>query len=117
MIWRLRMYMRFLAWLIVKGCMLFSFIPEFFAEWRDEVRKNFASALLIWLIVTVCTITCTVVGHFLFVSMNEQPPITTLTRPLMVSSVLFLCVTISALYGVFLEEYEETFTILKDENL
>jgi hypothetical protein len=110
---QLKMYGRFVVWLLNK---LFSFggaVPKFFKVWKENTRGEFALSLLMFLGSTVVSLAGTVIGWMLLT--GDKPPAQVGLVAIGFCSIMYLCVIIAALYEVFLEEYEESFNILKKD--
>jgi hypothetical protein len=109
---QLKMYCRFVFWILKKVFGVFKFVPVFLDGWRHAVRYEFATSMSIYTIMVIGSVTTSVVMGIL----RDGTPVKEqyVWSGFISSTVLYSMVIISALYQVFLEDYEKSFTILKD---
>lgn len=119
---QLKMYFRFVIWLVKKFFGSFGPISKFLSQmwdaWKDTVRNDLLSSMLIFVVLELVSIvTSLVVWLFVAESPRTQgPPIEFLINAIVVGLGIYFCVILSALYDVFIEEYEEPFELLKKDH-
>ena len=116
MAYRLKMYGRFVLWLLKNSVTFGGFIPEFFAAWKDSVRSSFGASVALYLVLSIVTLATSSLIGYAEAKINEQPKIEFLLYPFVLVTLLYFGVIISALYDIFLEDYERSFTILKNNS-
>lgn len=114
MLMQLKMYGRFVLWLLNKVTTAGGTIPRFFGYWKESVRDEFGMSILLFVIATLSSIVVSLVIG-LIITNGEKPASDYALVPLCFNTFIYFCVIISALYDVFVEEYERTFTILKKD--
>lgn len=115
MLMQLKMYFRFVVWLLKKVVSFGGFIPEVYTNWKDTVKYEFGMSLLMYFLVTMTSMASSLAGWFIMHS-DERPSKESLIVPICLSSALYVIVLVAGLYEVFLAEYEKTFTILKKDD-
>ena len=116
MIQQFKMYCKFVLWLLKKAVSLGGFIPEYFSTWKDSVRTEFMLSVFLWVVPTLGSIMGAVATFFATSEDGARPGLSVFLNPVYFTAVIYFCVIVSALYDVFLEDYEQTFTILKETN-
>lgn len=111
---QLKMYGRFVLWILRKVTTAGGTIPRFFGYWKEAVRDEFGMSILLFVIATLTSIVVSIVAGLIMTN-GEKPASGYVLVPLCFNAFVYFCVIISALYDVFVEEYERTFTILKED--
>lgn len=110
---KLKMYVRFILWILGKVFGIFKYVPPFLQAWRTLVRTDFTTSLSAYTIMVIVSTVMSAVTGFII---DGAPVREKYIWPgFIVTTVIYLLVIIAALYQVFLEEYEKSFTILKDK--
>lgn len=112
---KLKMYGRFVLWLLKKVLTLGGAATEFFKYWKEAVTREFGVSVLMFILVTIVSTVTSLLGFVVVTAAQAKPPIECFGYSVLNSSIMYGCVIISALYDVFLKEYERTFTILKED--
>lgn len=116
MIQQFKMYCKFVLWLLKKAVSFGGFIPEYFSTWKESVRTEFGMSVFLWIIPTLGAIIGAVAVFFMTSDGTAKPALSVFVNPMYFTAGIYFCVIVSALYDVFLEDYERTFTILKETN-
>jgi tetrahydromethanopterin S-methyltransferase subunit D len=89
----------------------------FIDEWKEQCREEFGLALLYYVLTTLCSMVGGIVGVLILNGEDDT------TKQMLTSSMassfyfatgMFICVILLASYDKFLEEYEQSFTKLKE---
>jgi hypothetical protein len=110
---QLKMYVRFILWILGKVFGVFRYVPLLFRAWCILVRTDFSTSLSAYTIMTIVSTAMSALTGFII---DGAPVREKYIWPgFIVTTIIYLLVIIAALYQVFLEEYEKSFTILKDK--
>ena len=112
------MLFRFAIWLVKRFFGSFGFIVEMFKEWRDAVRSDFMVSMIFFVLTELVGLVVSLISWAIVTDAPRTtgPSLDFLINPLLVGLGIYFCVILSALYEVFIEEYEKPFNILKDNN-
>ena len=116
MLQQMKMYGLFVGWILRKVFTFGGRIPAFFAYWVEAVTEEFSLSAFMYLLVLLVSLLTNLIVWIIY-SAGEKPPIAILIYALVFATSLYACVIVTALYQVFLQEYEESFTILKQEKM
>ena len=110
---QLKMYGRFVIWLVSKLLSFGGFVPKFFKIWKENTRHEIGLSILMFLGVMIISLSASILGWM--VGTGDKPPGQVGLVAIGFCAIIYLCVIIATLYEVFLEEYEEPFNILKKD--
>lgn len=118
--WRIKMFFKFIYWLLMKRILvvplkLVQLLTYFFQEWRDECRTDYGNAALLWLLTATFSMIFGLVGVFIFSpDLTKEQLLSAVIYGLLTSCGMLFFVIMLAAYDSFIEEYEQTFTKLKE---
>lgn len=120
--WRIKMFARFIVWLLKQimkvPLAIVAYTHLFLDEWKHNCRQEFGVAILMYLL----TILGSMIGGLLgiLVSYGDDATKQMLTNSLVNSfyfaTGVFVFVILLASYDKFIEEYERSFNILKEKH-
>jgi hypothetical protein len=115
--YKLKILFRFVIWLVKRFFGSLGFIVEMFKEWRRVVRDDFAVSLMFFIVTEMVGLVVSLIVWAIVTNSPRTigPTFDFLINPLLIGLGIYFCVILSALYEVFIEEYERPFTILKDK--
>jgi hypothetical protein len=124
--YKLKILFRFVIWLVKRFFGSFGVIAKMLKDvwvmWRDSVREDFMVSLILLAITEIIGLVVSLMSWLIFTDSiatdsprTAGPPLGFLINPLLIGLGIYFCVILSALYEVFIEEYERPFTILKDK--
>lgn len=119
--WRIKMFFKFIIWLLKKifrvPLMLVAYLHIFLDYWKDMCRRDWGMAALLMILTTACCTISSLLGVLIFIPESE------VTRNMLQESIIrgflfavgvFVFVMLLASYEAFKEEYEQSFTKLKE---
>lgn len=119
--WRIKMFFKFILWLLKKAMwgpiLLLAHLHMFIDEWKEQCREEFGLALLYYVLTTLCSMVGGIVGVLI---MNGEDNTTkqmltgSMASSFYFATGIFIAVILLASYDKFLEEYEQSFTKLKE---
>lgn len=118
--YRIRIFGKFLLWLLkqlFRGPLAFlAYTHLFILGWKKECRRDFGLAMLFYLLTTTCCMVSGLVGILIMYGEEATKPLLTssIFTSFIVSTGLFIFVILLASYDKFIEEYEQSFTKLKE---
>ena len=116
MLQQIKMYGLFVGWLLRKVFTLGGRVPAFFAYWAESVTEEFSLSVFLYALTIMVSLLTNLIVWIIY-SAGEKPPGAVLGYPVVFATAVYACVIVTALYQVFLQEYEESFTILKQEKM
>lgn len=118
--YRIRIFGKFLVWLLKQifhwPLAFLAYTHLFIDGWKKECRRDFGLAMLFYLLTTTCCIISGMVGVLIMYGDDTTKPMLTssIFTSFIVSTGLFIFVILLASYDKFIEEYEQSFTKLKE---
>ena len=119
--WRIKIFGKFIVWLLKKALWaplaLIAYVHIFINEWKERCRDEFGLAILYYMLTTLGSMVGGIVG--ILVIHGEGDTTKQLLTGSMASSFyfatgIFAIVILLASYDKFIEEYEQSFTKLKE---
>ena len=118
--WRIKMYGKFIVWLlkqVMKGPItILAYFHIFINSWKKECRREFGLALLYYILVIVSSIAGGLVSTLIMYGDDVEKQMLTqsMKTSFLFATGMFIGVIVLASYDKFLEEYEQSFTKLKE---
>mgnify|MGYP000694524986 CR=1 FL=1 len=118
--YRIRIFGKFLLWLLKQifhwPLTFLAYTHIFIDSWKKECRRDFGLAMLFYLLTTTCCMISGLVCILIIYGEEATKPMLTssIFTSFIVSTGLFVFTILLASYDKFIEEYEQSFTKLKE---
>ncbi len=119
--WRIKMFFKYIVWLLKKvfkvPLMLLAYTHLFLAYWKDMCRHDWGMATLLFVLTSACCTVSSLFGILIFVAeadITRQMLGEATIRGFLFAVGVFVFVMLLASYEAFKEEYEQSFTKLKE---
>jgi membrane protease YdiL (CAAX protease family) len=120
--WRVKMFARFIVWLLKQALWgpmtIVAYLHVYIDNWKNECRNDFVLALLFYLLTVFGSIAGGLVGILIAYGdeATKQQLQSSMATSFYLGTGVFAFVILLASYDKFIEEYERSFTILKDKH-